>query len=254
MRITFLGTGTSQGVPVIGCECAVCISEDPRDNRLRTSAMVDVDGKTIVIDTGPDFRQQMLRARPYDIDAVIFTHEHKDHIAGLDDIRPFNYKHNKALDIYATYRVQEALKREFHYVFSEHTYPGIPEVKMHDIDPERPFLVQGIEIIPILVYHYKMPVLGFRIGNFAYITDANHIPEQALAQLRGLDALVVNALRRQVHISHFNLDQAVELALQIKPKNTYFTHISHLMGLHEVVSQELPDKVFLAYDMLSIEI
>jgi phosphoribosyl 1,2-cyclic phosphate phosphodiesterase len=216
--------------------------------------MVEVDGKTIVIDTGPDFRQQMLRAKPHDVDAVIYTHEHKDHIAGLDDVRAFNFKHHKAMDLYATQEVQNAIKREFHYIFSDMKYPGVPEVKLLDIDPSVPFRVSGIEVIPLLVYHYKMPVLGFRIGNMAYITDASSIPANVMAQLQGLDVLVLDALRRQSHISHFSLQQAISISEELKPARTYFTHISHLMGLHSEVSAELPPNVFLGYDMLSLEV
>ncbi len=254
MRLTLLGTGTSQGVPVIGCECAVCASTNPQDNRLRTSAMVEVDGATIVIDTGPDFRQQMLRARPHDVDAVIYTHEHKDHIAGLDDVRAFNFKHHKAMNLYATPTVQAAIRQEFQYIFSDMKYPGVPEVMLHEIDPSVPFHIGDVEIIPLLVYHYKMPVLGFRIGNMAYITDASSIPDSVMAQLQGLDVLVLDALRRQSHISHFNLQQAVAISEILKPSRTYFTHISHLMGLHSEVNAELPPNMYLGYDMLSVDV
>lgn len=253
MKLTFLGTGTSQGVPVIGCECAVCQSSDPRDKRLRTSAMVEVDGQQIVIDTGPDFRQQMLRADPGRVDAVLFTHEHKDHVAGLDDIRPFNFKSGRALNVYATERVEEALKREFHYVFSSYKYPGAPEVNLNRIDGESAFRVGSTEVIPIKAMHYKLPVLGFRIGNMAYITDANFIEEAEKEKLNGLDVLVLNALRKKEHISHFNLEQAIALAEELKPKRAYFTHISHLMGKHADVSEELPANVFIAYDGLEVE-
>ncbi len=253
MQLTFLGTGTSQGIPVIGCHCEVCRSDDQRDRRLRTSAMVQVDGQTLVIDTGPDFRQQMLRAQPDNVHAVLFTHEHKDHIAGMDDIRPFNYKTKRALDVYASSAVQEALRREFHYVFSEHKYPGVPEVNLHTIGHEEPFEIHGTQIVPIQVMHYKMPVMGFRIDNMAYITDAKTIAAEEKAKLKGLDVLVINALRIQEHISHFNLAEAIAFVKELAPKRAYFTHISHLMGLHSKVSETLPDGIFLAHDELQVD-
>lgn len=253
MKFTFLGTGTSQGVPVIGCNCEVCTSADPRDNRLRTSGMLEVDGQTIVFDTGPDFRQQMLRAKPDNVDAVLFTHEHKDHIAGMDDIRPFNFKNRKPLDVFAHERVQAALKREFHYVFAADKYPGVPQVNLYDIHTNQSFMVGKTKVEPIEVFHYKMPVLGFRIRNFAYVTDAKTIAPEQLEKLQGLDVLVLNALRKKEHISHFNLEQAVDLAEKLQPKRAFFTHISHFMGRHEEVSKELPRDIALAYDGLSIE-
>lgn len=254
MNLTFLGTGTSQGVPVIGCQCDVCTSDDMRDNRLRTSVMIEVDNKTIVIDTGPDFRQQMLREKPSNVDAVLFTHEHKDHVAGLDDIRPFNFRSGKALEVYATERVEEALKREYQYIFDDFKYPGAPQVNLHRIYPDIPFHVGETEVIPIEVLHYKLPVLGFRIKNMAYITDANFISESEKEKLQGLDVLVVNALRKKHHISHFNLEEAIALSKELKAKHTYLTHISHLMGKHADVSRELPDGIFLGYDGLKVEI
>jgi len=253
MRLTFLGTGTSQGVPVIGCKCDVCQSADPRDQRLRTSAMVEVDGQTLVIDTGPDFRQQMLRANPKTVDAVLFTHEHKDHIAGLDDIRAYNFISGEPANIYATAQVQAALKREYHYAFSGDKYPGIPEFRLHDIRAEEPFRVGPTLITPIEVIHYFLPVLGFRIGDVAYITDAKTIAPAELKKLHDLDVLVLNALRQEPHISHFNLEEALELVKELKPKRAYFTHISHLLGLHADVSAGLPKGVFLAEDGLVVE-
>ncbi len=253
VKLTFLGTGTSQGVPVIGCNCAVCQSTDPRDNRLRTSAMIEVDGQTIVIDTGPDFRQQMLRANPDRVDAVLFTHEHKDHVAGLDDIRPFNFRSGRALDIWATEAVQEALKREFHYIFSESKYPGVPQVNLHTIDPKRNFTINGTSVIPVQVLHYKLPVLGFRIKNVGYITDANFMESIEMNKLQGLDILVINALRKKKHISHYNLEEAIAIVHTLKPKRAYFTHISHLLGPHEEVARELPPNIFLASDGLVVE-
>lgn len=254
MRLTFLGTGTSQGIPVIGCTCEVCTSNNLKDKRLRTSAMVEIDEKVFVIDTGPDFRQQMLRENPGSLDAVIYTHEHKDHVAGMDDIRPFNYQSGKALDIYASKQVIAALKREFHYVFNHHKYPGVPEIIIHEISGDADFEIDGVNISPIKLMHYKLPVLGFRIGKMAYITDASYIAEEEKAKLKNLDVLVLNALRKQKHISHFNLEEAIELSKELKPKQTYLTHISHLMGKHGDVSKELPPNVFIAYDSLQVEI
>lgn len=251
MVITFLGTGTSQGVPVITCECNVCSSQDVRDNRLRTSVLVEVNHKTLVIDTGPDFRQQMLVNRVNRLDAVLLTHKHKDHIAGLDDIRAYNFKQKKAMPIYADIHTLEALKQEFAYVFAAHRYPGIPEVVLHEID-EQPFLIEELSITPIPVLHYKMPVLGFRIENFAYITDASFIPPTSMERLQDLDVLVLNALRRESHISHFTLAQALELIALLKPRQAYLTHISHHLGLYADVMQELPKGVYLAYDTLKV--
>jgi len=252
MKLTFLGTGTSQGIPVIGCTCEVCRSDDSRDDRLRTSAMISIDDKNYVFDTGPDFRQQMLRAKPENVDAVIFTHEHKDHIAGMDDIRPFNFKTRKPLNIYAHPRVQEALKREYHYVFSENKYPGVPEVNVHTIKKDQNFSINGTKFIPVEVMHYKLPVLGFRVHDMAYITDANYIDETEKAKLKDLDVLVINALRKEQHISHFNLEEAIELVDELKPKRAFFTHISHLMGRHANVTKELPPHVAIAYDGLEV--
>lgn len=205
-----------------------------------------------MIDTGPDFRQQMLRNEVDNVHAVLYTHEHKDHVAGMDDIRPFNFKHKKPLEIYASESVQAALKREFHYVFSDYKYPGVPQVRMHDISHEAPFEVEGIEVIPVRVMHYKMPVLGFRIGNLAYVTDAKTIDDKELDKLKGLDVLVLNALRIQPHISHFNLEEAIEMVNLLQPKRAYFTHVSHLLGLHEHISGTLPENIQLAYDGLTV--
>jgi len=253
MRLTFLGTGTSQGVPVIACDCEVCRSGDKHDKRLRVSVWIELEGKSIVIDAGPDFRYQMLRAGVKKLDALLITHEHKDHIAGLDDIRAFNYRSQSAMEVYATQAVQKALKREFYYIFEENPYPGVPRVNLHEIQNE-PFLVQGIEVIPVQVMHYVMPVLGFRIGNVAYITDAKTISEAEKEKLKGCDVLILNALRKKSHISHLNLEEALDLVKELAPKKAYFTHISHLMGMHEDVQRTLPANVFLAYDGLSVEI
>lgn len=251
LKITFLGTGTSQGIPVITCNCEVCQSDDHRNNRLRVSILIETADKTIVIDSGPDFRYQMLRAKVKDLDAILFTHEHKDHVAGLDDIRPFNYLLHKNIDIYATDRVQNALKREFSYIFSDVKYPGLPQIELHTIDQE-PFFIGKTEIIPLAIMHYKLPILGFRIGDFTYITDAKTISEETIAKVRGSKVLVVNALQRQTHISHFTLDEAVEFAEKIGAEQTYFTHISHNLGLHEEVEKELPKGMKLAYDGLTL--
>lgn len=253
MKITFLGTGTSQGVPVIACDCKVCTSTDTRNIRLRTSVMLEYKGKVIVIDSGPDFRYQMLREKVHQLDAILFTHEHKDHVAGLDDVRAFNFKHDREIDVYAEERVQRALKNEFSYIFSGINYPGLPRVILHDL-PNEQILVQGIEVIPIRAMHYKLPVFGFRIGDFTYITDAKTISEEEKEKIKGSKVLVLNALRREEHISHFTLSEAIELAKEIGAEQTYFTHISHQLGLHEEVQQELPNGMYLAYDKLSVRL
>ena len=229
MRVTFLGTGTSQGVPVIACECEVCASTDARDKRLRTSILIESDDKTIVIDSGPDFRQQMLREHIMHLDAIVFTHEHKDHVAGMDDIRAFNYKQHGAVDIYADDRVQAALKREFPYIFDDKGYPGIPQINMHHLDV-LPFNIGSVHIIPIQVMHYKLPVLGFRINDFCYITDAKTVSEPERQKIRNCKILVVNALQKEEHISHFTLEEAITFAEDISADITYFTHISHRLG------------------------
>lgn len=251
LKITFLGTGTSQGVPVITCNCEVCQSDDHRNNRLRVSILIETADKTIVIDSGPDFRYQMLRAKVKDLDAILFTHEHKDHVAGLDDIRPFNYLLHKDIDIYATDRVQDALKREFSYIFSEVKYPGLPQIELHTIDQD-PFFIGQTQIIPLAIMHYKLPILGFRIGDFTYITDAKTISEETIDKVRGTKILIINALQRQPHISHFTLDEAIDFAQKIGAEQTYFTHISHNLGLHEEVEKELPAGMKLAYDGLTL--
>ncbi len=251
MKITFLGTGTSQGVPVIACECPTCISTDPHDNRLRTSLLLESDGVTLLFDAGPDFRQQMLREKVRKLDAILITHEHKDHIAGMDDVRAFNYKSQDAVDIYAEERVQKAIKREFSYVFSEYQYPGIPKMRLNDI-PDYNFNVKGIVITPVRVRHMNMEIYGFRIGDFAYITDANYIPEQSKEKLFGVKYLVINALRKEKHISHFSLREAVDFIREISPRKAFITHISHQMGLHKDVSEELPPGIMLGYDGLSL--
>ena len=253
MTITFLGTGTSQGVPVIACNCEVCTSDDPRDNRLRTSILIEGKEKVIVVDSGPDFRQQMLRARVQRLDAIVFTHEHKDHIAGLDDIRAFNYKQQSAIDVYADERVQAALKREFYYIFAEFKYPGIPQLNLHTIGAE-PFNIGDINFVPIEVLHYKLPVLGFRLNDFTYITDAKTVSEQEKEKIKGTRILVINALQKQEHISHFTFDEAIAFAQDIGAETTYLTHISHRLGKYADVSRELPKGIELAYDGLQLQV
>lgn len=251
MKITFLGTGTSQGVPIIGCKCRVCGSINPKDKRLRTSVMIEADAKRFIIDTGPDFRQQMIRERIDKIEAVIYTHEHRDHVAGLDDLRAFNFIMKKKIDLYATKQVQQAIHEQFGYIFSEKKYPGIPEVNLNTIE-NKPFVISGVEFIPLFVKHMHLDVLGFRIGNFSYITDANFIPEEEKKKIYGSEVLVLNALRREPHPSHFTLDQALAQAQELKSKKTYFVHMSHQIGLHEEVEDELPENVHLAFDGLRI--
>ncbi|GAB3887255.1 MBL fold metallo-hydrolase [Spirosoma agri] len=253
MIITLLGTGTSSGVPLIGCECDVCRSVDFRDKRLRSSIHMAIDGRSFVIDTGPDFRQQMLRLDLKQLDAVLFTHEHKDHTAGLDEVRAFNFRSGQDMPIYARLPVLNQLKQEFSYIFAEHKYPGIPRIKAHEIRNE-PFAVSGVPVIPINVLHHKLPVFGFRIGDFTYLTDLNYISEDELTKVYGTKVLVLDALQRLPHLSHFTLDQAVELATRIGADQTYFTHISHKLGLHREVEHELPAHIRLGYDGLQIRL
>lgn len=253
MTVTFLGTGTSQGVPIICCECDVCKSTNPKDNRLRSSILIESEIAKVVIDSGPDFRQQLLRRNLKSLDAVVFTHEHKDHIAGLDEVKAFNYFNKMRMPVYATERVQSALKREFAYIFSDDKYPGIPEVDLFTITDE-PIIIKDITLLPIDVVHFKMPVKAYRINNFTYITDANYISDSEKEKIKGSEIIVLNALRREPHLSHFTFDEAIKLMEELKPKKAYFTHISHQLGLHNEVSKELPDFIELAYDGLQIEI
>ncbi len=253
IKVTFLGTGTSIGVPVITCDCPVCISEDPRDKRLRTSVMIETAGRTFVVDCGPDFRIQMLRERVANLDAVIFTHEHRDHIAGLDDVRAFNYVLNKKIDIYGTPSVMNAIRTEFPYIFSESRYFGAPQLTIHPIDNE-PFEIGGVEFIPIQVLHENLPVFGFRIGDFTYITDASYISRAELTKVKGSRIIVLNALRNSKHISHFSVNEAVDILKDLRPEAGFLTHLSHFVGLHEEVNQKLPDFIQLAYDGLVVEI
>lgn len=247
LKITLLGTGTSQGVPVIACTCKVCTSANKKDARLRCAVLVESTNTTFVIDSGPDFRFQMLRAGVKKLDAVLFTHEHKDHVAGLDDIRPFNYINKKVVDIFATKQVQEALKREFSYIFSGSKYPGLPEINLVSINNQR-FSIGDIEVQPIPVMHHRLPVLGFRINDFVYVTDANYISDASKALMLNADIIVLNALRHESHISHYTLQQAIDLIYELNPKKAYLTHISHQMGLYDDVIKELPDNIYLAYD------
>ena len=251
-KATFLGTGTSQGVPVIACDCMVCKSTNPKDKRLRTSIMLSIGKKNIVIDTGPDFRQQMLSNKVEMVDAILYTHEHKDHVSGMDDIRAYNYQSKKAMQIYASIQVQKALAKEYEYVFMENPYPGVPKVQMNTISDE-PIFLFGEKIIPINVMHYKLPVKGFRLSSLTYITDANFIEEIEFEKIKGTEVLIINALRMTKHISHFNLEEALDLIRRVEPKKAYLTHLSHLMGDHKSVSALLPDHVEIAYDGLQIE-
>lgn len=252
MKVTFLGTGTSQGVPVIGCTCSVCLSLDYRDKRLRTSVHIQSGELSLVIDTGPDFRQQMLRERIGTLHAVLMTHTHKDHTAGLDDVRAYNYKQQTDMPVYGTRTVHQHLQTEFYYAFEKIRYPGIPQLKLVEID-EQPFTIENLTVTPLPVSHLHMPVTGFRIGRFSYITDAKDIPASTMKRLEGTDTLVLNALQREKHISHFNLEEAIAMAGRIGARQTFLVHLSHKMGLHQQVEKELPTGVALAYDGLSIE-
>ena len=252
MKITILGSGTSQGVPVIACKCKVCLSDDPKDKRLRASILIEINNKTLVIDTGPDFRQQMLSNNINNLDGVLFTHEHKDHIAGLDDIRAFNFLQKKPMEIYCSKRVKDALYREFHYVFAEKKYPGAPRINLNLIDNNPFSLFESVKIIPIEVLHYKLPVFGFRINDFTYITDAKTITEKERKKIIGTKILIINCLRIEQHLSHFNLEEALEFIKIIKPEKAYLTHISHLFGTHNDIEKMLPENVLVAYDSLQI--
>ncbi len=252
LQITFLGTGTSSGVPMVGCSCEVCTSVDTRDQRLRSSILVQSAQTTIVVDTGPDFRQQMLTHRVDKLDAVLLTHSHKDHIAGLDDVRAYNFFQRKPMDVYSNRATLARIRTEFDYAFSETKYAGVPSINLHAIDDEESFLIGDIRVTPVWVWHLHMPVLGFRFGQFTYITDANRIDEGSKRKIRGSGILVLNALRQQKHISHFTLGEAVALADELEIPQAYFIHMSHQVGLHQAVSKNLPPGRELAFDGLKI--
>jgi len=253
LKITFLGTGTSSGVPMIACNCEVCTSQDLRDTRLRSSILVQSPTTALVVDTGPDFRYQMLRAQVKKLDAVLFTHSHKDHVAGLDDIRPFNYFQGLPMELYGNDMTLRALKQEFPYAFTEHRYPGVPELNLNSIGNDS-FYVGDIPVKPFEVWHLEMPVLGFKFGNFTYITDANRIDPNIQNEIKGGEVLVLNALRKEPHISHFNLSEGVAMARILNHKRTFFTHISHQLGLHVSINEELPQNIKLSHDGLILEL
>jgi len=253
MKITFLGSGTSQGVPVITCKCEVCQSDDIKDKRLRSSILVEHKKHIFTIDAGPDFRQQMLRENVNKLDAIFITHGHKDHVGGMDDVRAFNFKQKKAMDVYADELASQSIKTEFAYAFVDDKYPGVPDFNLHLIENEI-IDFKDLKIIPIPLLHRKLPVLGFRIDDFTYITDANSIPEPSMKLIEGTKTLIINALRKEKHISHFTLSEALKIIEIIEPEKAYLTHLSHLMGKHSQISTELPKNVFLAYDGLSFEL
>lgn len=253
MEVTFLGTGTSQGVPINGCNCIVCSSANKKDKRLRASIHIKHHEKSIVIDSGPDFRYQMMRENINSLDALIITHEHRDHIGGLDDIRPFNFIQNQAIPVYATYRVQESIRRAFDYIFHEKKYPGIPQLNFETIHDNQ-FKIGDLTFLPVEVMHYRMPVLGYRFNDFTYITDANFISEENKEKIKGSRFLVLNALRLEPHISHFTLDEAVAMAEELGCEQTYFTHMSHQIGLHDEINKKLPANIQLAFDGLKIKV
>ncbi len=252
MKITFLGTGTSIGVPVIGCDCRVCQSSDCHDQRLRSSILWEIGDTTLLVDAGPDFRQQMLRSRCRKIDGILITHEHYDHVGGLDDVRGLNYTMGCSVTIYAENHTAEAIRKNLSYVFTANKYPGVPQLLLNEIDENR-FYINNIEITPIRVLHYKLPILGYRIGDCAYITDASFIPDSSMGLLQGCKTLIINALRHHEHMSHFTLKQAIDVINTIKPQCAYLTHMSHEIGLHAEVQPTLPPNVYLGYDGLEIE-
>lgn len=256
MRLTFLGTGTSQGVPVIACTCAVCQSQDWHDKHLRTSALIETDaGKNILIDIGPDFREQMLRAKVTHLDSILITHAHRDHVGGLDDIRPFNWVQGEKMEIYCNREARMSIECDYHYIFSPHKFPGLPDANLNELTGDEPVvLAAGETVVPIKAMHKELPVLGYRLGRLAYITDANHIDKAEIEKLFGVDTLVVNALRKDAHFSHFCLSEALGIVEAVAPRVAYLTHVSHEMGLYAVTEKELPENVHLAYDGLQIEV
>ena len=253
LRLVFLGTGTSQGVPIIGCSCAVCSSNDPHNVRLRSSVMLEGESSCVVVDTGPDFRAQMLREGVKRLDAIVYTHEHKDHLAGMDDVRPFNYLQKSVMPLFASDRVEAALKRDFHYAFARGSHGGVPQVDIRRIEDFEVFEAGGLRLEALPVMHGALPIHGFRCGEVAYITDANHLSSGTLARLQGLEVLVLNALRPSPHYSHFSLQEAVDVAHQIGARRTVFTHVSHDMGDHIQVNEGLPAGMALAHDGLVLE-
>jgi phosphoribosyl 1,2-cyclic phosphate phosphodiesterase len=250
-KITVLGSGTSSGVPMIACDCKVCLSDNPKDKRLRSSIKIEYQGTNVVIDTTPDFRYQMLRSNTKHLDALVFTHPHKDHIAGLDDVRAYNYFSNKAMNLYANEFTSKVIKQEFHYAFSAEKYPGIPNLLINLIDEEE-FEIGSLRLTPIKALHLRMPVLGFRINDFTYLTDANYITEFEKAKIMGSKVLIINALRQEKHISHFTLSEAIEIGKELNVEKVFFTHISHQMGLHDEINRQLPSNMSLAYDGLEV--
>lgn len=254
LEVVVLGSGTSQGVPVIGCQCKVCQSSDPKDNRLRSSILFRYKNENFVVDTGPDFRQQMLREDIRSLRAVLYTHSHKDHIAGMDDVRSFNFLEKRDMELFCNEATEDALRREFYYAFEKNKYPGVPSVNLNRIERDKFQLPDGPEVVPIKMYHYKMPVLGFRIGNFAYLTDVKEIPNDELKKLTGVKTLILDCLREKPHVSHLNLEEALDLINNLKPEKTYLTHISHLFDTHERIQDKLPKNVQPAYDGLRLEL
>ncbi len=253
LTIEFLGTGTSSGVPMVACKCTVCSSADAKDKRLRSSIHLQTASTSVVIDTTPDFRYQMLRSKIEKLDGVVFTHAHKDHIAGLDDVKAFNFIHQSVMPLFANKETADAIKRDFYYAFAEKKYPGVPSLEMH-IKEKESFSLGDLDFQPIQVKHLHMDVTGYRIGDFTYITDANYISEEEKQKIKGSKVLVLNALRKEKHLSHFTLQEAVDLSVELQVPTTYFTHISHQLGLHEEVSKELPAGMFLAYDGLVLHV
>lgn len=254
ISITILGTGTSQGIPVIGCDCAVCQSDNPKDKRLRVSALVQVGETNIVIDCGPDFRQQMLREKVVNVDGIIFTHEHTDHVIGVDDVRPMNFRTRENMPLYAVERVQRDLKNRFGYAFVENPYPGAPLLELKTIDKNTPFEIKGVEIMPIEIMHGQLPILGFRIGDFAYLTDMKTVADDEFAKLKGVKIIVIDSLQQREHFSHMTLEESLAFAEKVGAEQTYLTHLSHVMGLHEEVSKLLPENVEIAFDGLKIQV